>query len=234
MRLNDDLHVLSLPMDLGGQTSQLHLSLIVDGANGHALVDTGLPGQERGISDAIAGAGASVSDIGRIVLTHQDIDHVGSCYALSRESGASVLAHDEDAPYIDGRQRQIKLSPEALEDRPQMRKAYESLQTTPLDGFLRDEERLDLAGGVLVIFTPGHTPGHISLYLERSATLIAGDALTAENGRLNGPNPQATPDMETAQQSVQKLAELNVQTIVCYHGGLVTEDAEAQLRRLAH
>lgn len=156
------------------------------------------------------------------------------CRTLARESGARVLAHDEDAPYIDGRLRPVKLSPEALEQRPQMREAYGSLQTTPLDALLRDEERLDLAGGVLVIFTPGHTPGHISLYHERSKTLLAGDALTAENGYLNGPNPRATPDMETAQRSLQRLAELDVQTIVCYHGGLVTEDAEAQLRRLAH
>ncbi len=44
---------------------------------------------------------------------------------------------------------------------------------------LADGQRLDLAGGVRVIFTPGHTPGHIALYLERSRTLIAGDALRA-------------------------------------------------------
>jgi glyoxylase-like metal-dependent hydrolase (beta-lactamase superfamily II) len=86
---------------------------------------------------------------------------------------------------------------------------------------------------VRVIFTPGHTPGHICLYLERSKILIAGDALTAGDGQLRGPNVAATPDMPAASQSVRKLAELDVQTIVCYHGGVVGEDASGQLRRVA-
>ncbi len=92
---------------------------------------------------------------------------------------------------------------------------------------------LDLAGGVQVVFTPGHTPGHCCLYLERSKTLIAGDALTSSEGRLQGPNEGATPDMATASRSVQKLATLDVQTIICYHGGVVQDDANGQLRRVA-
>jgi glyoxylase-like metal-dependent hydrolase (beta-lactamase superfamily II) len=86
---------------------------------------------------------------------------------------------------------------------------------------------------VRVVFSPGHTPGHICLYHERSRTLIAGDALTAEDGRLRGPNPSATPDMPLAAQSVRKLAALDVQAIVCYHGGVVDDDAQGQLRRVA-
>jgi glyoxylase-like metal-dependent hydrolase (beta-lactamase superfamily II) len=233
MRINDDLHVLSLRMNFGSSPNEIHPSLILDETGGHTLVDTGLPGQEGEIGESLAEAGVQTNELGRIILTHQDLDHVGSCSPLARESGVQVLAHDEDAPYINGNMTPIKLTPEALEQRPQMREFYERWQPPRIDAPLRDEDRLDLAGGVLVIATPGHTPGHVSLYLERSRTLIAGDALTAEDGQLNGPNPQATPDMETAWQSVQKLAELDVQNIVCYHGGPVTEDAEAQLRRLS-
>ncbi len=80
-----------------------------------------------------------------------------------------------------------------------------------------------------MIFTPRHTPGHISLYLEGSRVLVAGDALTADRGHLNGPNPLATLDMRTAMQSVRRLAELDVDTVVCYHGGVVSEDTNAQL-----
>ncbi|WP_047865670.1 MBL fold metallo-hydrolase [Rubrobacter aplysinae] len=228
MRLDDNLHVLTLPMG----SDELHPSLILDESAGPVLVDTGLPGQEGEIGSSLSEAGVRTADLGRIVLTHQDLDHVGSCSALARDSGAQVLAHDEDAPYIDGSLTPIKLTPEALEQMPQMREAYEGWQPPRIHAPLRDEDRLDLAGGVLVIHTPGHTPGHVSLYLERTRTLIAGDALTSESGKLNDPNPRATPDMDTAWQSVQKLAELDVQNIVCYHGGAVTEDAEAQLRRL--
>jgi glyoxylase-like metal-dependent hydrolase (beta-lactamase superfamily II) len=103
-----------------------------------------------------------------------------------------------------------------------------------LDGVehLEDGERLDIAGWIRVIFTPGHTPGHLSLYLERSKVLIAGDALRAERGSLNGPNPAMTLEMGTAIQSMRRLADLEIDTIVCYHGGVVSEDANGQLRRV--
>ena len=101
-----------------------------------------------------------------------------------------------------------------------------------MDERLEDGERLDPAGGIRVIFTPGHTPGHLSLYLENSKILISGDALTSQDGTLNGPNPVMTLDRQTAGESVRKLAELDVQTIVCYHGGVVSDDASGQLRRV--
>jgi glyoxylase-like metal-dependent hydrolase (beta-lactamase superfamily II) len=124
------------------------------------------------------------------------------------------------------------LTPEMLERRPQMREALERLEPVDVDEYLEDGARLELAGGIRVIFTPGHTPGHLSLYLERPKVLIAGDALTAEGGRLNGPNPSATPDVGEAARSMSRLAELDVETIVCYHGGVVDEDANGQLRRV--
>jgi glyoxylase-like metal-dependent hydrolase (beta-lactamase superfamily II) len=62
--------------------------------------------------------------------------------------------------------------------------------------------------------------------------LVAGDALTAEGGRLNGPNPPLTLDVGEAARSVRRLAEVEVETIVCYHGGVVDDDANGQLRRV--
>jgi glyoxylase-like metal-dependent hydrolase (beta-lactamase superfamily II) len=100
------------------------------------------------------------------------------------------------------------------------------------DEQIEDGARLDLAGGTRVISTPGHTPGHISLYVEQSKVLIAGDALTAERGSLNGPNPPMTLDMRTALRSIRRLADLDVDTIVCYHAAVVADDANGQLRRV--
>src|SRR5918992_4491241 len=171
-------------------------------------------------------------DEGRIIFTHQDLDHVGSGAALVRQSGARVLAHSADAPHIDGSLRLLKPSPEMLDQRPQMREVLERLEPVGVDEHLEDGERLDIAGGTKVIFTPGHTPGHLSLYLERSKVLIAGDALTAQRGYLNGPNPSMTLEMGTAIQSIRRLADLEINTIVCYHGGVVADDANGQLRRV--
>lgn len=233
MKLNDDLYVLALPIERDGQTVFYNVSLIVDATHGPTLVDTGLPGQYDPIVTALGEAGLHVADLKRIILTHQDIDHVGSLHDLVQTSGARVLAHAVEAPFIDGTRLPRFATPEVLAQRPELRPVVERFLPTPVDEQLQDGMRLDLAGGVRVVFSPGHTPGHICLYHERSRTLIAGDALTAGAGQLMGPNAGATPDMPLAQQSIRKLAELDVQTIVCYHGGVVSDDAGGQLRRLA-
>lgn len=233
MRLNDDLYVLPVPTHRGAETSWFNLSLILDAAHGPTLVDTGLPGQLDAISTLLAEANVQPQDLTTIILTHQDIDHVGSLADLVQVSAARVLAHATEAPYIDGTRLPRFATPEAQAQRPELRAVAEQFQPTPVDELLEDGTRLDLAGGVRIVFTPGHTPGHSCLYLERSKALIAGDALTAHEGQLRGPNTGATLDMATAIQSLQKLAALDVSTIVCYHGGVVSDDANGQLQRVA-
>jgi glyoxylase-like metal-dependent hydrolase (beta-lactamase superfamily II) len=232
MRINDDLYVLPLGVERGGQISYFNTSLITDQAAGSSLVDTGLPGQLDTIIAALGEDGFTLADLRRIIITHQDFDHIGSLHDLVQATGAPVLASGVEAPTIDGRELPRFARPETLAQRPDLRAAAQGFRPTPIDEELQDGALLNLAGGVRVIMTPGHTPGHMSLYLERSRALIAGDALTASAGRLSGPNPQATQDMALATDSVRRMAELDVATIICYHGGLVSDDASGQLRRV--
>ncbi|MEO7913505.1 MAG: MBL fold metallo-hydrolase [Roseiflexaceae bacterium] len=234
MQLNDDVYLVALPIQHGGQTVYLNASLILDAINGPTLIDTGMPGQRDAIATVLADAGVRVQDLKQIILTHQDIDHVGSLHDLVQASSARVLASAVETPCIDGSEPPRFTRPEVLAQRPELRAAAAAFQPTPVDEQLQDGARLDLAGGVRVIFTPGHTPGHMCLYHERSRTLIAGDALTSNDGQLMGPNEGATPDMLTTAQSVRKLAELDVQTIICYHGGAVTVGANEQLQHVAN
>jgi glyoxylase-like metal-dependent hydrolase (beta-lactamase superfamily II) len=232
MRIANGVYVLSIPRGSRGADGFLNLTLILDEQNGNTLVDAGLPGQAEATGAALTEVGIGVRDLKRIIFTHQDLDHVGSGAALVRQSAATVFAHPADAAHIDGSLRPLKPSPEMLERRPQMREVLERLEPVLVDEHLEDGDRLDLAGGTRVIFTPGHTPGHLSLYLERPRVLVAGDAVTAEGGHLNGPNPSMTLDMRPAMQSLRRLVDLEIDTIVCYHGGVVSEDANGQLQRV--
>lgn len=67
-------------------------------------------------------------------------------------------------------------------------------------------------------------PGHISIYIKDSKTLIAGDALVVEDDKLTIANPQYTLDIISAKNSIKKLLNYEIDKIVCYHGGVYTKD----------
>jgi len=235
MRVNDDLHI--IPVTFVGQLGSmlLNLSLISDPAGGLILVDTSMPGHIETVAAALAADGFSIKNLSHIVLTHQDIDHIGSLADIKAASGAEAVAHSVEAPYIEGKKKLAKYpSQERLDQNPGIKEMFDKIGFAPVDRLVEDGDVLDVAGGVRIIYTPGHAPGHISLYLERSKALITGDALVSDNGRLGPPGLGATPDYPTAIKSVQKLAALpEVSAIVAYHGGLVTDDPRGQLQRVA-
>jgi glyoxylase-like metal-dependent hydrolase (beta-lactamase superfamily II) len=234
MKVTDDLYIIKLPLNFGGAVREMNVTLLADPEKGLTLFDTGLPGQEDMIESAIRAEGLDTSDLKQIVLTHQDLDHVGSLNALKERTGATVYAHETEIPYIEGDLPMVKMpSPERLAAMPELAEVMTKFKTTKVDEPLTDGQVLDIAGGVRVVPTPGHTPGHVSFYLEKSKILIAGDAIVSENGKLDGPMASATPDLASAKESVKRLSEIDIDTIVCYHGGLVTEDANDQLARVA-
>ncbi|MEW6421977.1 MAG: MBL fold metallo-hydrolase [Deinococcota bacterium] len=226
-----------LPAGPGEGENLLHLSFLLDERTGVTLIDTGLPHQEERIIAALKTAGLALTDLRRIILTHADIDHVGSAAALVRASGAAVLAHELEAPYIEGAlpDPTLRRTPAAILDRmPPKQRAFLTcgFEKVRVDRRLHGGERLDLAGGLRVIHTPGHAPGHISLYLEQDRALIAADALHRYAGRLR-PFALMPESMPEAAASVAKLAELGPEVLVPYHGGVVADRALGCLRRVA-
>src|SRR5215218_245381 len=101
MKVANGVYVLSIPRSPQEAGTFLNLTLIVDETNGNTLVDAGLPDQTEVMRAALVEAGIGVRDLKRIIFTHQDLDHVGSGAALVRQSGARVMAHSAEAPYID-------------------------------------------------------------------------------------------------------------------------------------
>jgi glyoxylase-like metal-dependent hydrolase (beta-lactamase superfamily II) len=86
--------------------------------------------------------------------------------------------------------------------------------------------------GMRVIDTPGHTLGHISIFEPATGILVAGDALRT-TGSLDGSDPQFTMDVTKANDSVRKLAAMDVKAILTGHGEPLTTGAGKALKELA-
>ena len=243
MKIGENIQALELHMNLTGQSSVIYPALLWD-SDGATLVDTGLPGQLDAIRRGIENAGVDFQSIDRIVLTHQDVDHIGGLPEIRRARGGKieVLAHEEDKPYIEGDKPLIKMNRERLAQmmealpepqRQQLDRIFSAPPSGKVDRALRDGEQLSFHGGIDVIHTPGHTPGHLSLFVEKARLLIAGDELRVEKGELVGPSERATPDMEKANASLRKLTDYPIDYVLCYHGGLYGPNASEKIAELS-
>jgi glyoxylase-like metal-dependent hydrolase (beta-lactamase superfamily II) len=242
LKIADGVEMLQLQVESFGVRSELNPTLIWDEKNA-ILIDTGLPGYWNALQQALQEAGVPHEKLTAIIVTHQDLDHIGSLpQAVNGPTGrVKVYAHELERSYVEGKLPLIKTTPAAMapllnqlpeEMRRRALAVFEHPPRADVDETLDDGQELPFCGGIRVVHTPGHTAGHLSLYLQRSKILIAGDALICEDGVLQEP-VRATLDMEEAMRSVSKLAELDIEAIVCYHGGLCAVNAGEQLRKLA-
>ncbi len=224
MRIADNVEMLTL----GGERGSLYPVLTWDDSE-LVLIDAGLPMQTEALKEAVAAAGFSFDKITKVILTHQDLDHIGSAKTLS-DMGAEILAHELEAPYIQGdvtsiriTEMEARLNEATEEERAFLERAKKGAPYfyVHVDRLLKDGETLDICGGVEVIHTPGHMPGHIALLLKASNIIVAGDAANIDGGALIGANPYFTADMEAAGASFKKMLHKRPASIACYHGGHV-------------
>ena len=80
--------------------------------------------------------------------------------------------------------------------------------SVPVVEELVDGQVLDVAGGLRVLHTPGHTPGHVSLLHEASGVLITGDAIFNMASRMRWPMAAVCTSARQNQQSAHVLGEL--------------------------
>ena len=223
MKIANNVEVLEI-----GDVGKIYLTLAWDDKN-LVLMDAGFPGQTEEIVKAIAGAGFSADKLTLLIITHQDMDHIGCVMDLLKIApAAQVMAHIDEAPYIDGRKTPIKLAAmlENYDSLPDDRKAWcdkmkegFANRKIPVSKTLSDGEVLSICGGIEVIHTPGHTPGHICLFLLESGVLVGGDAVNIQDGVPSGPNPQHTYNMELGMKSMEKAMKYPVKALVSYHCG---------------
>ncbi|MDR0433077.1 MAG: MBL fold metallo-hydrolase, partial [Bifidobacteriaceae bacterium] len=186
--------------------------------DGLILIDTGLPLSAAGIAKTIRRLGKPVTDI---VLTHAHYDHAGSLDQLTAafprarvacsELEAAALAGHATTPHSPGSQAAAPLPGRWIQTK-----------TAP-DDALSSGDRI---GPLVVVPSPGHTPGHLSYFHEASGTLFTGDALQIRGGLAVAGDrrptfpwvARATWDAATALDSAKQLADLPIRLLATAHG----------------
>ena len=177
---------------------------VIERGDGLVIIDTGVGGSAPAIEAALVEYGKSWSDVGYVIATHKHGDHVGSWKDVADAAADAEIFAGE----LDVKQIATKRPITAL-----------------LDG--------DMVNGVLTIGTPGHTQGHISM-LDPDLGLFTGDALNGAGGGVIGPNPQFTPDMDTALDSVRRLGTFEYKSAFFGHGEPVLTGASQAVQVLAN
>ncbi len=239
MKLSNNVSVLEISATVMNTPALIYPVLIQDG-HSCILVDSGYPGDSslQRLAKGLEAIGVKLADLTDVIITHQDLDHIGGLPALKTQNpGLKIWAHTLEKPYVEGEKKLVKISAAVMENLKKMPEemskrllyVFENPPTAPVDNTLEDGQTLPDCGGITVVHTPGHTPGHICLYLHACKTLIAGDALTAHDGALLGPVPEHAADISEAMASLEKLLAFDIERIVCYHGGV----AECGAARIA-
>lgn len=198
--------------------------LLID-PDGLTLIDAGLPGSHRKILRYLSGLGYAPKDLLRILITHADFDHVGGLAALKAASGARLFASPFEAQAMTEGHASRPLKP-----RSKIRKLIYDLMAglfkpapVQTDEFLVDGQVLPVLGGLQVLETPGHTPGHVSFFLPSDGILFCGDSIVSEQSGLRGSRGANTWDQAKADESVRKQAALGAHMLCSGHGPAVMD-----------
>lgn len=212
------------------------------------LVDTGLKSSYAKIKKMVSEVFGGRPKPSAIIMTHGHFDHRGSLQQLAEEWDVPVYCHHMEVPYLTGKASYPP--PDSSVGGGLMASiafVYPSgpinvetrLQELPGDGSIPE------ISGWKWIHTPGHTPGHISLWREADKVLIAGDAIVTtkqesvfsvmtQKEEVCGPPKYFTPDWGSATRSVKELDALNPEVIASGHGhSLYGESARQALHKLS-
>ena len=200
--------------------------------NDFVLVDAGMPNSADKIISFTEKYFGENNRPNAIILTHGHFDHVGAVIDLVKHWEIPVYAHELEIPYLTGKRSYPE--PDTTVEGGMVAKMSFIFPNEPIN--LGDNVKKLPSDGTIPhmpdfkwIHTPGHTPGHISLFREKDRTLIAGDAsvtvkqeylykVFTQHQEISGPPRYLTTDWKAAKESVIKIQALKPVVAVTGHG----------------
>ncbi len=183
-------------LDLGSVNAFL---VVDDGVP--TLVDAGTPRDVDAIRSDLAAVGVDLADVERVLVTHYDVDHVGTLSALETETEATVYAADPDAAILTGDRSPPLRNLKGVFQR--VTGPFVSRPDLPVETVTDG----DGVGSFRVYGTPGHTPGHVAYVSESLGVGFLGDLVVEDDGHLS-PSPwYLSYDTDAVADSVRDLAE---------------------------
>jgi glyoxylase-like metal-dependent hydrolase (beta-lactamase superfamily II) len=200
--------------------------LLID-PDGLTLIDAGLPGSHRKILRYMASLGYAPRDLKRILITHSDYDHVGGLAPLKAATGARVFASPVEAQAMAEGHASRPVKPRRVITRllfGLMGGLFKPARIR-VDELLSDGQILPVLGGLRVVETLGHTPGHISLFAPSAGILFCGDSIVSGEDGLRGSSGANNWDQAKSDESVRKQAALGARILCSGHGPVVMDAA---------
>jgi glyoxylase-like metal-dependent hydrolase (beta-lactamase superfamily II) len=191
------------------------------------LVDAGMPWHLDRVEGYLAAGGYDASDVDRVLLTHFDLDHVGTLAALDLD--CPVYARRPDAEILAGTRQPPPTNHKGLFQRAML--TLIDLPDLPVRTVSDGEE----VGEFVAYATPGHTPGHTSFVHREYGLALVGDIVDGRDGKLT-PSPwPICYDAAQNRESIRRFADhtRDVTAVAMGHGDPVRREGGEKFRALA-
>ena len=195
------------------------------------LVDCGLKSSPKKIQAAIKSLNHDITDVNRVIFTHSHDDHTGGAAQIIDLIGKSeVIAHEKEKNYL-----------ESGTNPPQDYSHFAGLffRFMPSGGFapitvdktVTDGELLPVGGGLQVIHTPGHTPGHVSLLHKESGVLITGDSVFNFGFKIAWSLSAFCTNFEESKKTALKFLDIEYKVTAFTHGPHIEDSKKQALKK---